>query len=101
MILQDRVSSQDSFRNISFLLYIIQTYRVKHDSKNENTIIQAELNTLIDEILKQLNLYDEECASRNATITALTSTLARILGTFWNPVRSCSDLQPGIPSGDY
>ena len=79
-----------------------QTFRVKHNnSKSENTIIQAELNTSISQILNQLSLYDKKCADQNATIAALTSTLARIPGTFWNPVRSCSDLQPGVPSGDY
>ena len=46
-------------------------------------------------------MYDERSANQNATIAGITSTLARSQGNFWNPVRSCSEIPLGNPSGDY
>ena len=40
-------------------------------------------------------------SEQDATIAALIKTLMRSLGTFWNPVRSCSDLPPRSLSGSY
>ena len=59
---------------------------------------QSSISTLynkIQTIKKKLTIQD-------STIAALTNALTRILGRFWNrPVRSCSDVPPGSPSGDY
>ena len=56
----------------------------------------------ISTLHKKVQLSQNMLRNQAATIAALTNALTRILGRFWNrPVRSCSDVPPGSPSGDY
>ena len=74
-------SSQEHLQQISNLQQMIQTL------KDELNSLQSQLNN--------------KSADQDAAIAALTNTLARNLGTFWNPVRSCSDVPPGSSSSNY
>ena len=63
--------------------------------------LQVELNKSMYSLQNRLNVYNDTISNQDATISALTSTLARSLGNSWNPVRSCDDIPPLNPSGDY
>ena len=83
-----KTSSQDNLQSISTVQKMVQTLQTKlNDSLNQMSILQ-----------NKLNRYNSEQAT---TITALIRTLIWNLGTFWNPVRSCSDLPPKSSLGNY
>ena len=81
-IFKNQFSSQDSLRSISTLQQMVQALQAKlNESNEESKLIQAKLNDSINAIrsLKhQLNLV-----------------------FYWIPVRSCSNIPSGSPSGYY
>ena len=87
---QAKSSSQDNLESLSIL---------------QNNIMIQILQTKLNNSTGQISILKDELNRKNSeqdtTITDLIRNLIWNLGTFWNPVRSCSDLPPRSSSGNY
>ena len=81
-------SGQDNLESVSTLQNMIQ-------------ILQTKLNNSTDQVSILKDELNRKNSEQDTTITDLIKNLIWNLGTFWNPVRSCSDLPPRSSSGNY
>ena len=110
-LLQDQFSSRNSLQTISNLQQRVQTLQLElNSSKTEITILQdqfqevqtlqLELNSSKTEITILQDQF-QEVQTLQAELNDSITAIRRLQTHVWNPVRSCSDIPPGSPSGNY